>query len=432
MGKKTHRRILADSHRAASEIWSDGVHVVSPWEIKHQRIHGSNVDSMNFELSEEHQMFRDTIRDFVNREIRPVAREWEHEGRYPAEIVEKMKEMGLFGITIPAEWGGLGADLVSMAILFEEIAKSWMGVAGILGSHSLACKMIVDHGTDEQKKRWLPELATGQRRTCIALTEPDAGSDLQGIRTTATLDGGEYIIRGTKTWITNARFANPMPVLVKTVPGPRPGPSGMSVLMVEQATPGFTITKDIGKLGYKGPESCEVVFDDCRVPVANLLGGEEGKGLYHALSALEVGRVNIAARSVGIAQASLDASLSYTDERRAFGQEINKFQAVQLRLADMATQVQAARLMTWWAASKIDSGVRADMESGMAKLFASEVAIKSSLDAMRLHGGYGYSTEFDIERFYRDAPLMAIGEGTNDILRTVIAKALVRELRATH
>ena len=385
---------------------------------------------MNFELSDEHQMFRDTIRDFVNREIRPVAREWEHEGRYPTEIVEKMKDMGLFGITIPGKWGGLDADIVSMAILFEEIAKSWMGVAGVLGSHSLACKMIVDHGTEEQKKRWLPELATGQRRTCIALTEPDAGSDLQGIRTTATLDGDEYMIRGTKTWITNARFANPMPVLVKTDPGPRPGPSGMSVIMVEQGTPGLQVTKDLGKLGYKGPESCEVVFEDCRVPVANLLGGVEGKGLYQALSALEVGRVNIAARSVGIAQASLDASLSYTDERRAFGQEINKFQAVQLRLADMATEVQAARLMTWWAASKIDMGVRADKESGMAKLFASEVAIKASLDAMRLHGGYGYSTEFDIERFYRDAPLMAIGEGTNDILRTVIAKALVRELRA--
>jgi alkylation response protein AidB-like acyl-CoA dehydrogenase len=384
---------------------------------------------MNFDLSEEHVMFRDTIRDFVNREIRPVARDWEHEGRYPAEIIDKMKQMGLFGITIPGEWGGLDADLVSMAILFEEISKSWMGIAGVLGSHSLACKMIVDHATDDQKKRWLPELAAGVRRTCIALTEPDAGSDLQGIRTTATRDGEEYVIRGTKTWITNARYANPMPVLVKTDPGPRPGPSGMSIVMVEQGTPGFTVTKDIGKLGYKGPESCEVVFDDCRVPVTNLLGGVEGKGLYQALSALEVGRVNIAARSVGIAQASLDASLAYTDERKAFGQEINKFQAVQLRLADMATQVQAARLMTWWAASKIDSGVRADMESGMAKLFASEVAITASLDAMRLHGGYGYSTEFDIERFYRDAPLMAIGEGTNDILRTVIAKALVREMR---
>ena len=384
---------------------------------------------MDFELSAEHQMFRDTIRGFVNREIRPVAREWERAGRYPTEIVEKMKDMGLFGITIPACWGGLGADLVSMAILFEEIAKSWMGVAGVLGSHSLACKMIVDHGTDEQKKRWLPDLASGVRRTCIALTEPDAGSDLQGIRTTATLDGDEYVVRGTKTWITNARYADPMPVLVKTTPGPRPGPSGMSIVMIEQGTAGLTITKDLGKLGYKGPESCEVVLDDCRVPVDNLLGGVEGKGLHQALSALEVGRVNIAARSVGIAQASLEASLAYTDDRKAFGQEINKFQAVQLRLADMATQVQAARLMTWWAASRIDGGGRADKESGMAKLFASEVAITASLDAMRLHGGYGYSTEFDIERFYRDAPLMAIGEGTNDILRTVIAKALIRELR---
>lgn len=385
--------------------------------------------AMDFDLSAEHEMFRATIREFVNREIRPVARDWEHEGRYPTEIVEKMKGMGLFGITIPGEWGGLDADLVSMAILFEEIAKSWMGVAGILGSHSLACKMIVDHGTTEQKQRWLPELAAGVRRTCIALTEPDAGSDLQGIRTSARLDGDEYVIRGTKTWITNARYANPMPVLVKTAPGERPGPSGMSILMVEQGTPGLTITKDLGKLGYKGPESCEVVLDDVRVPVANLLGGEEGHGLKQALSALEVGRVNIAARSVGIAQASLDASLAYTDERKAFGQEINKFQLVQMRLADMATEVQAARLMTWWAASRIDAGKRADKESGMAKLFASEVAIKASLDAMRLHGGYGYSTEFDIERFYRDAPLMAIGEGTNDILRTVIAKALTRELR---
>jgi alkylation response protein AidB-like acyl-CoA dehydrogenase len=383
---------------------------------------------MDFELSPEHQMFRDTIRDFVNREIRPVARDWEHEGRYPTEIVEKMKTMGLFGITIPGKWGGLDADIISMAILFEEIAKSWMGVAGILGSHSLACKMIVDHATDEQRQRWLPELATGERRTCIALTEPDAGSDLQGIRTTATKDGDEYVIRGTKTWITNARFANPMPVLVKTAPGPRPGPSGMSILMVEKGTPGLTITKDIGKLGYKGPESCEVVLDDVRVPVGNLLGGVEGRGMHQALSALEVGRVNIAARSVGIAQASLDAALAYTNQRTAFGQEIAKFQAVQLRLADMATQVQAARLMTMWAAAKIQSGARADKESGMAKLFASEVAIEASLDSMRLHGGYGYSTEFDIERLYRDAPLMAIGEGTNDILRTVIAKALSREL----
>ena len=383
---------------------------------------------MDFELSEEHQMFRASVRSFVDKEIRPVAREWEHEGRYPTEIVEKMKELGFFGITIPAQWGGLDADLVSMAILFEEISKAWMGIAGILGSHSLACKMIVNNGTDEQKLRWLPELATGVRRTCIALTEPNAGSDLQGIKTVARRDGDTYVIRGTKMWITNARYANPMPVLVKTNPDITPSHAGMSVLMVEQGTPGMEVTKDIGKLGYKGTESCEVVFDDCRVPVENLLGGVEGQGLKQALGALEVGRINIAARSVGIAQAAFDAALRYTADREAFGQPINRFQAVQLKLADMATQVQAARLLTWWAASIADTGKRADMESGMAKLFASEVAITAALDSMRLHGGYGYSTEFDVERLYRDAPLMAIGEGTHDILRTIIAKNLTKGL----
>ena len=383
---------------------------------------------MDFELSEEHQMFRDSVRSFVDREIRPVAREWEHEGRYPTEIVEKMKELGFFGITIPASYGGMGADLVSLAILFEEISKGWMGIAGILGSHSLACKMIVSNGTEEQKQRWLPELATGQRRTCIALTEPNAGSDLQSIRTIARKDGETYVITGTKMWITNARYADPMPVLVKTNPEISPAHAGMSVIMVDQGTPGLTVTRDIGKLGYKGPESCEVVLDECRVPVANLLGGVEGQGLKQALGALEVGRLNIASRAVGVAQASFDAALKYTAEREAFGQPINRFQAVQLKLADMATQIQAARLLTWWAASRADTGVRADLESGMAKLFASEVALTCSLESMRLHGGYGYSTEFDVERFYRDAPLMAIGEGTNDILRTVIARNLTKGL----
>ena len=383
---------------------------------------------MDFELSEEHRMFRDSVRSFVDKEIRPVAREWEHSGRYPTEIVEKMKELGFFGITIPAAWGGLDADLVSMAILFEEISKGWMAIAGILGSHSLACRMIVNNGTEEQKRRWLPELATGVRRTCIALTEPNAGSDLQGIKTVARKDGETYVIRGTKMWITNARYANPMPVLVKTNPDITPSHAGMSILMVEQGTPGFEVTKDIGKLGYKGTESCEVVFDDCRVPADNLLGGVEGQGLKQALGALETGRINIAARSVGIAQAAFDAALRYTADREAFGQPINRFQAVQLKIADMATQVQAARLLTWWAASVADTGKRADMESGMAKLFASEVAITCALDSMRLHGGYGYSTEFDVERLYRDAPLMAIGEGTNDILRTIIAKILMKGL----
>ena len=303
-----------------------------------------------------------------------------------------------------------------------------MGIAGILGSHSLACKMIVNNGTDEQKRRWLPELATGKRRTCIALTEPNAGSDLQGISTVARRDGDEYVIRGTKTWITNARYANPMPVLVKTDPAASPSHAGMSVIMVEQGSPGLAITKDIGKLGYKGPESCEVVFDDCRVPSENLLGGVEGRGMQHALGALEIGRINIAARAVGVAQASLDEALKYSAQREAFGQPINRFQAVQMKLADMATEVQAARLLTWWAAWKTDTGQDSNMAAGMAKLFASEVALKASLESMRIHGGYGYSTEFDVERYYRDAPLMAIGEGTNDILRTVIAKALTKGL----
>ena len=383
---------------------------------------------MDFELSDEHQMFQKTMRDFVDREIRPVAREWEHEGRYPTEIVEKMKELGLFGITIPGAYGGLDADLVTMAIVFEEISKGWMGIAGILGSHSLACKMIVNHGTEEQKLRWLPELATGARRTCIALTEPNAGTDLQRIRTVARKIDGGYVLNGTKMWITNARYANPMPVLCKTDPTTTPPHKGMSVLMVEQGSDGMTVTKDIGKLGYKGTESCEVVFEDCFVPEDCLLGGYEGRGLQMALGALEIGRVNIAARSVGIAQAALDQALRYTKDREAFGQSINNFQAVQMKLGDMATQVQAARLLTWWAAWRSDKGMRADMESGMAKLFASEVAITCSLDSMRLHGGYGYSTEFEVERLYRDAPLMAIGEGMNDILKTVIAKALIAEL----
>jgi alkylation response protein AidB-like acyl-CoA dehydrogenase len=381
---------------------------------------------MDFDLSEEQLAFRKVIREFVATHIKPVAREWEHAGRYPTEIVDKMKQMGLFGITIPEEYGGLGLDLVTLAILFEEISKGWMGIAGIIGSHSLACRMILVHGTDEQKQRFLPKLATGEMRTGIALTEPGAGSDLQGISTRATRDGDDYIVHGTKTWITNARYAGVLPVLVKTDPTTTPAHKGMSVMLVEADTPGYQVSKDIGKLGYKGTESCEVVLDQCRVPAANLLGGVEGKGLQQVLGGLEIGRVNIAARSVGIAQAALDAALAYAKEREAFGQPIANFQAIQLKLADMATEVQAARLLTWWTAWRADSGKRADLEAGMAKLFASEVAIKASLEAMRIHGGYGYSTELDIERLYRDAPLMAIGEGTSDIQRIVIAKSLLR------
>jgi alkylation response protein AidB-like acyl-CoA dehydrogenase len=381
---------------------------------------------MDFALSDEHRAFRDTLRDFVDTEIRPVARDWEHEGRYPTEIVEKMKAMGLFGMTIPEEYGGLGLDLVSLALVFEEISKAWMGVAGILGSHSLACWMIARHGTPDQQQRYLRDLAAGRRRTGIALTEPGAGSDLQGISTRAVRDGDSYLVTGTKTWITNARYANPLPVLVKTDPHAEPPHRGMSILLVEADTPGFVVNRDLGKLGYKGPESCEVVLDGARVPAENLLGGVEGQGMQQALSALEIGRINIAARSVGIAQAAFDAAIDYAMQRKAFGQPIAEFQAVQLKLADMATSVQAGRLLTWWAAWSADQGLRSDVETGMAKLFCSEVAITSALDSMRVHGGYGYSTEFDVERLYRDAPLMAIGEGTNDILRTVIARGLVR------
>jgi len=381
---------------------------------------------VDFDLNDEHRLFRKTIREFVDAEIRPVARQWEHEGRYPTEIVDKMKAMGLFGLTVPEEYGGMGADLVTMALVFEEISRAWMGIAGVLGSHSLSCFMIAQHGTEQQKERYLPELATGDRRTGIALTEPDAGTDLQGIKTRAWREGDEYVIRGTKTWITNARYANPLPVLVKTNWEVDPPHKGMSILLVEQDAPGFTVSRDIPKLGYKGPESAEVILDDARVPADNLLGGVEGRGMQQALSGLEIGRINIAARSVGIAQEAYDQALAYSRQRNAFGKPIAEFQAIQLKLAEMATQVQAARLLTWWAASEADKGKRVDLEAGMAKYFASEVAIANSLEAMRVHGGIGYSQELDIERLYRDAPLMSIGEGTNDIMKMVIAKGLLK------
>lgn len=385
---------------------------------------------MDFRPSDEQQLFRRTVRDFVDAEIRPVAREWEREGRYPTEIVDIMKQMGLFGLTVPEEYGGMDADIVSMAIAFEEISRAWMGIAGILGSHSLSCAMIATHGTSDQKQRYLPDLATGQRRTGIGLTEPDAGTDLQGIKTRAVRDGDEYVVRGTKIWITNARHADPLPVLVKTDPEASPAHRGMSVLLIEQDSDGFEVSRDMGKIGYKGTESCEVRLNDVRVPAENLLGGEEGRGMQQVLGGLELGRINIAARAVGVAQESYDQALAYARERQAFGKAIASFQAIQLKLADMATDLQAARLLTYWAASRADEGERVDIEAGMAKYFASEVALKNSLEAMRIHGGMGYSTELDIERLYRDAPLMAIGEGTNDIQRIVIAKGLV-EGRAT-
>ena len=380
---------------------------------------------VNFELNDDQTMFRQTLRAFVAKEITPVAGEWEHSGRYPTEIVEAMKVMGLFGITVPVEYGGLDLDKVSFAIVFEEISKGWMGVAGVLGSHSLSCWMLARHGTEEQRSRYLPELATGQRRTGVALTEPDAGTDLQGIRTTATLDGDHYVVNGRKMWITNARHADPLPVLVKTDPTSRPAHRGMSILLIDAGAPGFEVAKDIPKLGYNGTESCEVLFEDVQVPAANLLGAVEGRGMQQALSALETGRINIAARSVGLAQRAFDEALTYASARNAFGHPIAEFQAVQLRLAEMATKIQAARLLTYWAASEADRGVRVDTQSGMAKILSSEVALDCAIDSMRIHGGIGYSAELEVERLYRDAILMSIGEGTNDVLRTVVARSLI-------
>jgi len=381
---------------------------------------------VNFELTDDQKMFRQTLRAFVDAEVIPVAREWEQAGRYPTEIVDGMKDLGLFGITVPDEYGGNEVDKVSFALIFEELSRGWMGIAGILGSHSLSCWMLARHGTEEQKRRYLPELATGERRTGVALTEPDAGTDLQGIKTVARPDGDAYVVSGTKTWITNARYADPLPILVKTDPAAEPRHRGISMLLVDAGSPGYQVTKDIPKLGYKGTESCEVVLDEVRVPKENLLGGVEGRGMQQALSALETGRINIAARSVGIAQRAYDESLAYARERTAFGKPIADFQAIQLKLAEMATQLQAARLLTLWAASQADAGLRVDAETGMAKMFASEVALASSIDALRVHGGYGYSTEYEVERLYRDAVLMSIGEGTNDVLRTVVARSLIK------
>lgn len=376
-----------------------------------------------FELSEEQNDFKKSLRTFVDREIIPVAREMEATGEYPSDIIDGLKEMGLFGLTIPEDYDGLAIDPVSFGIVFEELARGWMGVAGVLGSHTMAAKMIAEHGTAEQKSTYLSALASGTRRTALALTEPDAGTDLQGIKTTAKKIDGGYLINGAKMWITNARHADPLPVLVKTDSTTTPAHKGMSILLVEAGTPGFEVTKDIEKLGYKGPESCEIVFENCEVAESALLGGVEGRGMQQVLSALQWGRVNIAGRSVGIAQRALEESVSYAQERQSFGQPISEFQAIQLRVGRMATRVQAARQLMYWSAQSLLQG-RADGETGMAKVFCSEVALESAIEAMSIHGGYGYSKEYEIERLYRDAPLMSIGEGTNDILNTVIAKSI--------
>jgi alkylation response protein AidB-like acyl-CoA dehydrogenase len=381
---------------------------------------------VDFELSDEQRLFRKTLRDFTDREIIPVAQELERSGTYPAQIAGRLAELGLFGLNVPEEYGGLGVDRVSYALAFEEIARGWLGAAGLFGIHSVACWLVARNGTEEQKRRYLPPMATGELRSGLALTEPGAGTDLQGIVTTATRDGDHYVVNGTKTWITNARVAGMLPVLVKTDRSAAKASQGMSVLLVDTAASGFTVTRDLPKLGYKGPETCELILDNVRVPAGSLLGGVEGRGLQQVLNALEIGRINVASRAVGVATAAYEAALRYAGDRHAFGQPIGNFQAIQLKLADMATEIQAARLLTYWAAARSEATAgRIDLEAGMAKMYASEVALRCALESMRIHGAYGYSAEFTVERLYRDAPLMAIGEGTNDVQRLVIARSLL-------
>lgn len=366
----------------------------------------------------------DSVRKWLDRHVAPQAMELEHADSYPAEMVEQMKDLGLFGATISPEWGGLGMSASTYAKVVTMVSEVWMSLTGIFNSHLMMATAVEKFGTEEQKQRFLPRFVTGEIRGGTALTEPDAGTDLQGIRTRATRDGDDYVINGTKTWITNSIEGSCFALLVKTDTSAEPPRKGMSLFIVEKGA-GFDISRRLEKLGYKGIDSGEMVFKDFRVPAANLVGGEEGKGFYQAVGGLELGRINVAARSVGIAKRALDEAVRYSQERSTFGKQICQHQAIQLKLADMATRYEASRLLVEQAAQAYDEGKRCDLEAGMAKYHASEAAIENSLEAMRIHGGYGYSKEFVIERLYRDAPLMAIGEGTNEMQRVIIARQLI-------
>ena len=366
-----------------------------------------------------------TVREFVRREIEPIVSEYEAEDRVPVELVEKMKEMGLFGITISEEYGGMGLDYTTFAMIFEELSKGWMSISGIIGTHHIMAYVVATYGTEEQKQRYLPDFATGKKRGGLALTEPNAGSDVQAIELAAVRDGEEYVLNGSKMFITNGRHGDAFALLAKTDPEAVPARRGISCFIVEKG-PGFEVGRDLDKLGYRGVDTCELIFRDFRVPVDNLVGGEEGRGFQQIMSGLEGGRINIAARAVGVATAAFEASIKYSQERKAFGVPISEHQAIQMKLADMATKIEAARLLTYQAAAKKDRGERVDLEAGMAKLFASEICGEVAMEAMRIHGGYGYIKEYPIERYYRDAPLMIIGEGTNEIQRLVIARQLLK------
>lgn len=379
---------------------------------------------MKTTLSEEETILVETIRAFIDRDVKPSVREVEHANSYPEAWIEQMKRIGVYGLAVPEEYGGSPVSMPCYVEVTQELARGWMSLAGAMGGHTVVAKLISLFGTEEQKQKYLPGMATGEMRATMALTEPGGGSDLQAMATTARADGDDLVINGSKTWISNARRSGLIALLCKTDPTATPRHKGISVVLVEHGA-GLTVSRDLPKLGYKGVESCELSFEDCRVPASAILGGVPGKGFGQMMKGLETGRIQVASRALGVATAALEDALTYSQQRESFGQPIWKHQSVGNYLADMATKLTAARQLTRYAAEKFDSGQRCDMEAGMAKLFASEVAMEIALNAVRIHGGYGYSTEYDVERYFRDAPLMIVGEGTNEIQRNVIAAQLV-------
>ncbi|GAA4478463.1 acyl-CoA dehydrogenase family protein [Enteractinococcus fodinae] len=375
-------------------------------------------------LTDEEELLIETVRTFIDREVKPSVNEVEKANEYPERWIEQMKELGIYGLAVPEEYDGMPVSMPAYAKVTEELARGWMSLAGAMGGHTVVAKLLTEFGTEDQKQKYLPRMATGELRATMALTEPGGGSDLQAMRTVATEDGEDLVINGAKTWISNARTSGLIALLCKTDPNAEPRHKGISIVLVEKG-PGLTISRDLAKLGYKGVESCELVFEDYRTPAAQILGSEPGKGFSQMMRGLETGRIQVASRALGVGAAALEDALQYAQERESFGKPIWKHQAIGHYLADMATKLTAARQLTRYAAEKYDSGQRADMEAGMAKLFASEVGMEIALNAVRIHGGYGYSTEYDVERYFRDAPLMIVGEGTNEIQRNVIASQLV-------
>ena len=382
---------------------------------------------MTVQLNDEENMLVETVRQFVDKEVKPTVREREHANEYPEAWIEQMKRIGIYGLAIPEEYGGAPVSMPCYVLVTQELARGWMSLAGAMGGHTVVAKLLTLFGTKEQKRQYLPPMASGELRATMALTEPGGGSDLQNMSTTAVpvdADGSDLVVNGSKTWISNARRSGLIALLCKTDPAATPRHTGISVLLVEHG-PGLTVSRDLPKLGYKGVETCELSFDGYRVPASAILGGEAGNGFSQMMKGLETGRIQVASRALGVATAALEDALAYAQQRESFGQPIWKHQSVGNYLADMATKLTAARQLTRYAAERYDSGERCDMEAGMAKLFASEVAMEIALNAVRIHGGYGYSTEYDVERYFRDAPLMIVGEGTNEIQRNVIAAQLV-------